>query len=152
MPSVLLSAPHFEQSRDGMCLPACVRMVLAYWGRWMTEAEIASLLGTKVFGTAISNVMRLTRLGYGVQYGHLDPAQLRQEPGPVIVRLWTGFLDYWTVETSHVAVVVGMDDRYVYLNDPACSEYPQRTAIPGSRAAWAEYDETAVIIRPKGDS
>jgi hypothetical protein len=50
MPSVLLSVPHFEQSRDGVCLPACVRMVLAFWKKNLPEADIAQTLGTKEFG------------------------------------------------------------------------------------------------------
>jgi hypothetical protein len=31
MPSDWLTIPHFKQSRDGRCLPACARMVLAYF-------------------------------------------------------------------------------------------------------------------------
>ncbi|MCB0088080.1 MAG: C39 family peptidase [Caldilineaceae bacterium] len=27
-----LSVPHFPQQADGYCLPACVQMVMAYWG------------------------------------------------------------------------------------------------------------------------
>jgi len=152
MPGVLLPAPHFEQSRDGTCLPACARMVLAYWGRQATEVEIADLLGAQVFGTAISNVARLTRLGYAIQHSHFDLDRLHRELDdriPVIVRLWTGFLDYWAVETSHVAVVVGIDDDCVYLNDPAFPDHPQRVAVNSFLAAWAEYDETAVVIKPR---
>jgi hypothetical protein len=91
-----------------------------------TEAELADVLGTKRIGTAISNVARLSHLGYAVRYGRLDLAQLQGQIDngvPVIVRLWTGFLDYWTVQTSHVVVVVGLDETHVYLNDPAFADH-----------------------------
>ena len=37
MPDDWLPVPHYKQSADGQCLPACVRMVLAYLGRDLTE-------------------------------------------------------------------------------------------------------------------
>ncbi len=66
MRNVLLPVPHFEQSRDGACLPACVRMILAFWGDPRPESQIAAQLGTKPFGTPISNVVRLSAWGYVV--------------------------------------------------------------------------------------
>jgi ABC-type bacteriocin/lantibiotic exporter with double-glycine peptidase domain len=95
MPNVLLPVPHFEQSRDGTCLPACVRMVLAFWNRPMSEKELASLLGTKPFGTAFDNVEKIKRLGFAVEFGSLTATQLRanlQRNRPVICRLWTVML------------------------------------------------------------
>ena len=41
--STILDVPHFEQSGEGYCLPACARMVLAYLGMERTEAEIADI-------------------------------------------------------------------------------------------------------------
>jgi len=123
--------------------------VLAYWGQNVAEAEIASVLGTRTFGTAISNVTRLSRWGYTVRYDRFDLAQLSEElerSVPVIVRLWTGFLDYWSTETSHVVVVIGLDETHVYLNDPAFSEHPRQVPLDGFLTAWAEYDETAITI------
>jgi len=32
--SDVLSLPHFQQSAEGYCLPACVRMVLAAWAEF----------------------------------------------------------------------------------------------------------------------
>ncbi len=42
--SGILSVPHFRQSVDGYCLPACARMVLAYLGINRSEAEISQVL------------------------------------------------------------------------------------------------------------
>ena len=152
MPTVLLPAPHFSQSRDGACLPACVRMVLAYWGHQQSEAELAELLGTRSFGTPISNVARLQAQGYRVDFGSLTTAELKAyllANKPVMARVWTAMLDYWSAEiTSHVVVVVGFDETHVYLNDPALIQAPQLTLWDSFLAAWAEFDETAVVIYP----
>ena len=65
---------------------------------------------------------------------------------PIIVRVWTAMLDYWPVTTSHVVVVVGYDNTFVFINDPAFAAAPQSVLWDAFLAAWAEYDETAVII------
>ena len=149
MPNVLLPVPHFEQSRDGTCLPACVQMVLAYLGDKRTEADLATFLGTKEYGTPIRHAERLRQDGYDVLLRPLTRIELETYINnglPVIVRVWTAMLDYWTVTTSHVVVVVGYDERLVFLNDPAFTSAPHRVVWDAFLAAWAEYDETAVVI------
>jgi len=152
MPNALLPVPHFEQSRDGACLPACLRMVLAYWGHHYSETEMAKILGTKDFGTPISNVERIRQYGYQVEMGMITETQLKAHlvaGSPVIARVWTAMLDYWPAEvSSHVVVVVGFDEAYVYLNDPALTKAPQPTGWNSFLAAWAEFDETAIMLRP----
>ena len=149
MPSVLLSAPHFEQSADGACLPTCTRMVLAYYGDLRTEATLSVLLGTKPYGTPISNVSRLAAWGYRADLVTLTRAELEawlDQGVPIIVRVWTGMLDYWSVETSHVVVVIGYDDDGVILNDPGVTGPARLVLWDAFLAAWAEFDETAVVI------
>ncbi len=149
MPNVLLPVPQCEQSRDGSCLPACVQMVLSYLGDERSESDLAQMLGTKEYGTPIGNAERLHQEGYDVQVQGLNRQDLIESLDgniPVIARVWTMMLAYWQVATSHVVVVVGYDDRFVYLNDPSFSSAPKRVLWDAFLAAWAEYDETAVII------
>lgn len=150
MPNVLLSVPHFEQSRDGFCLPACVRMVLAYLNQSLSEREIAQILATQPFGTPIANIERLSTWGYDVTLGSSSVSELQNylvANIPVIARVWTVMLPHWQVDTSHVVVVVGFDDEFVYLNDPATTKAAEPILWNGFLAAWAEFDETAVIIQ-----
>ena len=150
MPNVLLQAPHDSQSRDGMCLPACVRMALAHQGRTYSEAALAMLLKTRDFGTPISNAVRLELWGLTVEVGPCTVDRLTtelREGRPVIARVWTAMLDYWEVETSLVVVVVGFDDEGVYVNDPAAEIWPIHVSWNGFLAAWFEFGQTAVFIR-----
>jgi ABC-type bacteriocin/lantibiotic exporter with double-glycine peptidase domain len=149
MPSVSLQAPHFEQSRDGACLPACVRMVLAYQGDDRTEAEIAALLGTKPYGTPISHVIRLNEWGYVAVIASLSQPELTlhlDRNTPVIARVWTGFLSHWSQVTSHVVVVVGYNERQVLINDPGTAHTPMAVDWDEFLMAWAEFDEMSVVI------
>jgi ABC-type bacteriocin/lantibiotic exporter with double-glycine peptidase domain len=59
-----LSVPLLPQEHPWTCLPACIRMVLAYRGKLLDEAEIAAACGTvPLRGTqperAIEGVQRL---------------------------------------------------------------------------------------------
>lgn len=150
MPDVLLPVPHFEQSDYGYCLPACARMVLAHQNRQMSERELAEILGTQSFGTPISHINRLATLSCQITYRSFSEAELRsylRQGIPVITRVWTGMLTYWTEASFHVLVVVGFDDEKVYLNDPAFADAPQVALWDSFLAAWAEYDEAAVVIQ-----
>ena len=153
MPNVLLPAPRFEQSRDGACLPACVRMALAYGGDTREEAEVARLLGTKSYGTPISHVSRLQDWGYEVAVANLSRPKLEAllDAGvPVIARVWTPMLDYWPIDTSHVVLVVGYDEVAVFINDPAFADTTRIVPWDAFLAAWAEFDEMGVVIRRVG--
>lgn len=151
MPNAWLPVPHFEQSRDGYCLPACVRMVLAYYGHAITEYELVAILDTQSFGGPISRVIQLQKLGYRVTYQPITVSELKNymdENIPVIAWVWTGMLTYTDKQTSHVVVVAGYDDNYVFLYDPAMTVAPQSVVWDSFLAAWAEYDEKAVVIKP----
>lgn len=89
-------------------------MVLAYLGDERTEADLATLLDTKDYGTPMSHAEKLQQDGHGVWLRQLTRTELETyltDGLPVIVRVWTAMLDYWTITTSHVAVVVGYDER-----------------------------------------
>jgi ABC-type bacteriocin/lantibiotic exporter with double-glycine peptidase domain len=50
MPNGWLSVAHCKQEPYS-CLVACVRMVLTYYGRDLTEGAVRQLLGTQPSGT-----------------------------------------------------------------------------------------------------
>ena len=62
-----LLVPYAAQSSDGYCLPACVSMVLAYWGITMSQRRIARALDTGDAGTPFSRIQRLTKRGLQVE-------------------------------------------------------------------------------------
>ena len=43
-----LPVPHFRQQLPHTCLPACVRMVLAYWGKEHSEVVVIGIEGERV--------------------------------------------------------------------------------------------------------
>jgi uncharacterized protein YvpB len=68
---------------------------------------------------------------------------------PPIVFLDTGALEYWQTDCAHAAVVVGIDDTTVYLNDPFFDTAPQQTSLATFLQAWAANGHFAAVLRPR---
>ena len=95
-PIASLNVPHFRQEQGASCTAACVRMVLAYYGRTHSEDELRQLLGTGPRGTPARNVEHLASLGLDVEVKFANTAELATAllaGTPPLVFLETGFLD-----------------------------------------------------------
>ncbi len=145
MPALLLPVEHFEQRRDGECLAACAAMVLAYMNFPFTYERLVALLRIQEgVGTGAFNVHELERLGLTVIYkrGTLD--ELREHltnNRPCIAFVNTGELPYWNEATGHAVVVIGLDNQYVHVNDPAFPNAPIQASHGDFGLAWLERDE-----------
>jgi ABC-type bacteriocin/lantibiotic exporter with double-glycine peptidase domain len=152
MPNISLSVPHFKQELEFSCVAACVRMVLAFHGRPCSEADLRQLLGTGPSGTPARNLLRVASLGFDVQLVPSNMALLEAALAagvPPIVFFETAPLDYWQVDCAHVAVLVGLEDATVCLNDPYFDTAPQRTSLASFQQAWAATGHLAAIIVPR---
>ena len=141
--TAVLPLPHFQQSAEGWCLPACVRMVLANLGIERSETQVGRMLGAHEFGTPSFAVRRLTTLGLRVTYREWSIPQLLAaiDAGqPVILFVRTGFLDHWLEDVAHAVVVVGAaEDQQFWLHDPVLPTGPLVVSWNGLLAAWAEF-------------
>lgn len=152
MPTVSLTVPHFEQELPNSCVPACVRMVLAFYGNHQSESDLRSLLGTGAGGTPPRALFQLSSLGFRTQIrtGSLPQIQHLLGSGiPPIVFLSTGSLPYWATKCDHAAIVVGITDTEVLLSDPAFATAPQRVAHADFLQAWALNNHTYAAITPR---
>ena len=152
MPNASLSVPHFKQELLYTCIPACARMVLAFFGRQHTEAELRTLMRTHPNGTPVRHLTELTHLGFAVDFVTTDVAGLAAyltSGLPPIALLDTISLPYWSESCYHVAVVVAVDDSWVYLNDPYFDSAPQQVSHSDFLLAWSPNACTVAIVRPR---
>jgi ABC-type bacteriocin/lantibiotic exporter with double-glycine peptidase domain len=127
MPALLLIQPFQETLYAGMCGPVSLKMVLSYYGVEKTEEELARLCGTDTnLGTTDLGLKRAAEiLGFKVDIKNEstfeDIKGWLDRKVPVIVDWFTkGRSDYSDSEVAdgHLSVVVGLDDEYIYLQDP----------------------------------
>src|SRR5207302_9498680 len=99
-------------------------MVLAFFGRDVSEAGIAELLGTDDSGTEFASIAKIETRGVRVEMtipGHYTGLRLALgQQRPVIVGLKPGGLlpSYPAGNYAHAVVVVGVTAELVCFHDP----------------------------------
>lgn len=119
--------PFQETLNKGYCGPASLKMVLDYYGVNKTEEELAKLSNaTTDLGTNDQSLKEAAEiLGFKVEIKNNstfeDIENYLSRKIPVIVDWLTrGRSDYSESEVAdgHYSVVVGLDEEFIYLQDP----------------------------------
>lgn len=119
--------PFQETLHADMCGPASLKIVLDYYGLNKSEKELAELTGL-VPGLGINDksiAKAAESLGFNVEIKNKssfeDIEEWLKKGVPVIVDWFTrGRQDYGDSEMAdgHYSVVIGLDNEYIYLQDP----------------------------------
>jgi predicted double-glycine peptidase len=119
--------PFQETLHMSMCGPASLKIVLRYYGIDKSEKQLAKMLNwTKKMGINDEDTVRVAKkLGFKVRMkrnsNFSDLEKWLDRKVPVIVDWFTrGRSDYPDSEiaSGHYSVVAGLDDKYIYLQDP----------------------------------
>jgi len=120
-----------RQSTEYSCGAAALQAVLAHWGKVLTEEELIRLLRTSPeTGTYVGDIARVAReLGFSasikedLSLDELHEALKKGESVIICGQAWRSREDSdksikedW--EDGHYVVVLGMDRKYVYYQDP----------------------------------
>ena len=150
-----LKVPHIQQKADGFCLPACVQMVLAFWGIQQDQDKIAGELGTiPDVGTPGSRLRRLQSSLLKVTYGEgslLDLQNALMSGIPPVVLVYTGELSYWNKAFTHAIVVTEIASGFVVVNDPARKEASIKTPLADFQLAWDEMANLYGLLQRKSE-
>lgn len=157
--SKLLPVPPKFQLADGYCLPACIQMVLAYWGIERDQSDLARQLRLiPRAGVPGSHVRWLAsdRLDVTYRSGNLADLTAALDQGvPPILLVHTSQLPYWNQATAHAIVLLGIEpapsvaegNDQVVLNDPGASQAPVRASLSDLMLAWDEMANLYALIR-----
>ena len=128
MEKILLKVKPFQETLQAdMCGPASLKIVLDYYGIEKLEKELAKLCKIKKgLGWNDKDIKKVAeKLGFKVEIKNnssfKDIEKWLKKGAPVIVDWFTrGRNDYPESETAdgHYSVVCGLDDKFIYLQDP----------------------------------
>ncbi|MBE7528711.1 MAG: hypothetical protein HND44_02205 [Chloroflexi bacterium] len=153
MSQPFLVIPHFAQSADGQCLPACARMMLAHSAVLLSESEVAKVLEAKSYGAPSFAIKKLRKPGFTVNYREWSITEVTTALAgnkPVLIFVRTGFLEYWPEDVAHAVIIVGVEqDRQFWVNDPARADAPIAVSWDGLLAAWGEFGYRGATISKK---
>ena len=151
MPATL-PVPLRRQQSEGDCLPACVQMMLDYWGLPVSRQDLLRLLGTDPdMGTPASRVLRLQSPVLSVTYTQADESNLQDwlaQRVPVIVLVDTAELPYWSRRTAHAIVLAGVEGSTAYVNDPAFDTAPLSVRLDELLLASDAMSNLVVVMKP----
>lgn len=139
--------PFQETLNKGYCGPAVLKMVLRYYGIEKSEKELAKLASaTKSGGTddkAIARVLKKFGLKTKIKNnGNFPDIKIYLDKNmPVIVDWFTrGRRDYpdSAVADGHYSIVVGLDRKFIYLQDPEIGKM-RKLARDDFLRVWFDY-------------
>lgn len=117
----MLKVKHFKQTAD-FCGPASLKMVLDYFGIQKSEKELVKLSGaTKSGGVEGEGLLKATKKlgfrGFIKDFSEISDIKkyVLEKKIPVIV-------DWFSDDEGHYSVVVGIDNKNIYLQDPEFSK------------------------------
>lgn len=145
-----LAVLHFAQSKPHTCLPACVRMILAYHGQAHSEAELAKAFNAIPFlGTQPGNVVSgLESLGYHALWfenGSIERLlELLSAQWPIIVFLRAQDLPHGR-SGLHAIVIIGIENNLVMAHDPMLTELLQLELNIFSHL-WANLGRQGMVV------
>ncbi len=146
----LLPVLHYQQQRQSDCLVACTFMVLDYLQVPVNYQRVGKLLQAISGGTPFRNLRHIKSIGLSVliEDGNIEILRKHLTSGlPPIVAVNTGqLLSYWSEQTDHAVVVLGIEDNLIYLNDPAFALAPQAVALAEFELAWLDEDYLYAVI------
>jgi ABC-type bacteriocin/lantibiotic exporter with double-glycine peptidase domain len=136
-----------------MCGPASLKIVLGYYGIQKSEQELAELVGvTRGIGADDKSITRAAEtLGFKTlvknESDYSDVENWLSKGVPVILNWLTrGRQEYPPEEMAdgHYSVVSGLDDEYIYLQDPEVGG-PRKIARDDFMKVW--FDFTGEFIK-----
>ena len=146
----MLSVPHYRQKSPEACLPACVRMVLAYRGRQHSEQALVQALGT-VLGLGTnpeSAITGLESMGYHALW--FENATLERlidllgHDWPVIVFLRAANLPHGRAGL-HAVVLVEINDEQAICLDPSLDQ-PLTLELSTFLSAWSILGGQGLVV------
>lgn len=160
LPMILPSVPDLRQTTDYSCGASALQAVLVYWGIDSQEtALIDQLNSTPEMGTSPENITAVAT-SFGLKAKTVenmsitDLKQYLQKKVPVIIdaQAWNGEYDQngnwidmppadWSTvwEDGHYMVVIGLDDKNVYLEDPSLIGTRGYIPIDEFVSRWHDY-------------
>lgn len=122
-----IKMPYFKQESWYTCGPACLRMVLSFFGIARTEAEVMKECDTTELGTTTAKIStaayKFDLKSSPLKNANLDDIKNDLRKGrPVIVLIDPSYLYGGISGFGHFIVIVGFSDEEIIYHDPDASE------------------------------
>jgi ABC-type bacteriocin/lantibiotic exporter with double-glycine peptidase domain len=130
----------------GLCGPACLKMVLEYFGIHKSEKELTKLSqANPAVGTTAQNLVAAAKK-LGLKAFYKDFSTIKEikkyidKKIPVIV-------DWFSGDDGHYSVVADIDDKFIYLQDPDLNKI-NKIDLATFQRVWFDF-EVPILRKPE---
>lgn len=113
----MLNVKSFRQ-QSGRCGPAVLKMVFEYYGRKMAEIELAKLTKCDPAQGVAGEVLVSTAKKLGFKAELKNGATFKEIENYVKIKKIPVIVDWFSGDDGHYSVVVDIDKKFIYLQDP----------------------------------
>ena len=137
MQNNILDVKPFRQS-SGLCGPACLKIVLDYYGIKKSEKEVANLSGsTHTKGVGAEGLLKAAK-ALGLKAFYKDFSEIKDLKDYVLVKKIPVIVDWFSTNDGHYSVVVGIDDENIYMQDPELGKL-RTMDLETFKRVWFDY-------------
>lgn len=155
MNKILIKTKPYKEGMFDSCGPASLKIALAFFGVEKTEKELMALCKVKSrsgLGTSAENIKNATeKLGFKAKIkensSFRDIEFWLKKNVPVIVDWFTRGADEKGIADGHYSVVAGLDDKFIYLQDPEVGKM-RKVKKDDFMKVW--FDFKGMYIKPGG--
>lgn len=123
------------------CGPACLKMVFDYYGKEVSEKEIAKAAKTTIKeGTSIENMARAAK-HFGFNAEHKENSSVKEMHKLVIRKKIPVIANLFAEDEGHYTVIVGIDKDNIYMIDPE-EGYRKKYSLEVFKRIWFGFKKT----------
>ena len=145
-----IKIPYFRQEKNTTCGVACVKMVLAFHGKEISEFELEDICETSWLGNTCGEIVSgIKKLGFDAE--EIDLATTKyllsqlDKKHPLIALIDPAVL-YGGVEGfGHFVVITGIENDKIYYHDPDLDKDLTKT-ISDFMKAWKKFSFKGVRV------
>ena len=148
--------PYFAQERPESCVPACLRMILAYYGLVRTETELSTCCETDVDGTLPSASVRCAQsLGFDAtapRLSNLDALKAHMEAEYVLPVVFINLSPLLGINVTHAVVVdiIEPQTSQIHVIDPAYPPTGRRVfTLSLFEIGWRLARHQTILVKPQ---
>ena len=113
----MLNVKPYRQKPE-LCGPASLKMVLDFFGIKKEEEELAKMSGYESSkGTKAEEIIKAAK-ELGFKAFHKDFSEIKDLREYTINKKIPVIVDWFSTDDGHYSVVVGIDDKNIYMQDP----------------------------------
>jgi len=134
----MLSVKPYRQKPE-LCGPASLKMVFQYYGIEKTEDELANLAGYIPSKGVNADGLINAAKELGLNAFYKDFSEIKDLKEHVVGKKIPVIVDWFSLDDGHYSVVVDMDDKNIYIQDPELGSL-RTMELDTFKRVWFDFD------------